>query len=312
MKRKRSKGTFTFMLVPNADKEVRQVSIHSLLLYSMFVILVIFICIMVIWQIQQKKDMNAQIVQLNQDVKSQTEQYFNTVEMKNEEIEQLQNKINFLSNQTTEIEQEIEEIKALKRQLEQSPTSGIELQSYKDTATPNLMDIVTYEGEIIQSDPIESILLSAQQMEAISDEVKAQLKEQIEKVESAPSIWPTSTKSITSNFGMRSDPFTGAYVMHNGIDIDGVTNDPIYATAKGTITAVGNDNSRGKYVIITHNEDIKTVYMHLNEAVVEQGSTVTKGQMIGKMGSTGRSTGSHLHYEIQIHNKAVNPLLYLP
>ncbi len=300
------------MLVPNADKEVRQVSIHSLLLYSMFVILVIFICIMVIWQIQQKKDMNAQIVQLNQDVKSQTEQYFNTVEMKNEEIEQLQNKINFLSNQTTEIEQEIEEIKALKRQLEQSPTSGIELQSYKDTATPNLMDIVTYEGEIIQSDPIESILLSAQQMEAISDEVKAQLKEQIEKVESAPSIWPTSTKSITSNFGMRSDPFTGAYVMHNGIDIDGVTNDPIYATAKGTITAVGNDNSRGKYVIITHNEDIKTVYMHLNEAVVEQGSTVTKGQMIGKMGSTGRSTGSHLHYEIQIHNKAVNPLLYLP
>jgi len=126
-----------------------------------------------------------------------------------------------------------------------------------------------------------------------------------------PSGWPTSSRKLTSGFGYRTDPFTGRAAFHAGIDLAGRTGDPVYAAADGTVDEQGFDRSRGNYVTLKHRNGLKSVYMHLKRADVEEGDEVLRGEQIGQLGSTGRSTGPHLHFEILQDDEAVNPIRYL-
>lgn len=124
-------------------------------------------------------------------------------------------------------------------------------------------------------------------------------------------IWPTQSKMITSSFGYRSDPFNSVSAYHSGIDIAGSIGDPIYAAMEGTVTASDQMGARGKYIIIEHTNGLETWYMHLNSMIVSEGDKVSKGEKIGTLGNTGRSTGPHLHFQVVKQNKAVNPLNYI-
>ena len=126
-----------------------------------------------------------------------------------------------------------------------------------------------------------------------------------------PSVQPTDKTAFTSNFGVRSDPFTGAARMHAGVDIPGPTGTPIYATADGTIAHAERMGGYGNMVEIDHGKGIATRYGHMSKLLVTAGTHVARGQLIGLMGSTGRSTGSHLHYEVRIDGRAVNPAPFL-
>lgn len=126
-----------------------------------------------------------------------------------------------------------------------------------------------------------------------------------------PSIWPTKSRKVTSSFGYRKDPFTGRPSHHTGIDIGGKYGDPVYATADGVVSFVGYDSSHGNNIIIDHSGGIKTRYMHLSKNLVKKGVKVTKGDLIGQIGSTGRSTGAHLHYEVIKNGKQVDPRPYM-
>lgn len=133
-----------------------------------------------------------------------------------------------------------------------------------------------------------------------------------EKARLAPAvIWPTRSKVITSSFGYRSDPFKGISAYHSGIDIAGSIGDPIYAVMEGEVTASDQMGARGKYIIIKHANGLETWYMHLNSMTVSAGDKVSKGEQIGTLGNTGRSTGPHLHFQVIKQNKAVNPLGYV-
>ncbi|MNG13333.1 Murein DD-endopeptidase MepM [compost metagenome] len=99
--------------------------------------------------------------------------------------------------------------------------------------------------------------------------------------------------------------------MHTGYDIDGEYNDPVYVTAAGKVIAAGFDGEFGNYIIVDHTRGIETKYMHLNKILVKRGESVTKGQQIGLVGSTGRSTGSHLHYEVLKNGIQIDPKPYL-
>ncbi|WP_054939010.1 M23 family metallopeptidase [Paenibacillus ihuae] len=116
---------------------------------------------------------------------------------------------------------------------------------------------------------------------------------------------------ITSSFGYRSDPFEGSSAYHSGIDIAGSIGDPVYAAMDGEVTASEQMGARGKYIIIKHTNGLETWYMHLNGMTVTVGDKVNKGQQIGTLGNTGRSTGPHLHFQVVKQNKAVNPLGYV-
>lgn len=125
-------------------------------------------------------------------------------------------------------------------------------------------------------------------------------------------IWPVPcSMRVTSRYGNRSDPFTGATAYHSGIDIDGFGNDgqPIIAADGGTVITAASDSGYGNYVIIDHGST-KTVYAHMSGFAVGAGQTVSQGQTIGYLGSTGRATGTHCHFEVYVGSSRVDPAAY--
>ena len=127
-----------------------------------------------------------------------------------------------------------------------------------------------------------------------------------------PSDKPVKTGAFTSGYGVRSDPFRGSAAMHAGIDLAGAVGTSIYATADGIISDAGyNSDGYGNLVKIDHGRGIETRYGHLSAMIVRAGQRVKRGELIGRMGSTGRSTGSHLHYEVRIDGRAVNPVPFM-
>jgi murein DD-endopeptidase MepM/ murein hydrolase activator NlpD len=128
-----------------------------------------------------------------------------------------------------------------------------------------------------------------------------------------PSDKPVKTNvEFTSGFGVRSDPFHAGAAMHPGIDLAGSIGTPIYATADGVVLRAGwNSGGYGNLVEIDHGRGITTRYGHMSAILVAEGEHVTRGEQIGRMGSTGRSTGTHLHYEVRIDGRAVNPIPFM-
>ena len=126
-----------------------------------------------------------------------------------------------------------------------------------------------------------------------------------------PSAEPVHGTAFTSGFGVRSDPFRGRAAMHAGIDLSGPIGTPIYATADGIVGRSQWVTGYGNLVELDHGRGIQTRYGHLSRSMVVAGQKVKRGDMIALMGSTGRSTGSHLHYEVRIDGKAVNPVPFM-
>ena len=127
-----------------------------------------------------------------------------------------------------------------------------------------------------------------------------------------PSEKPVRMAAFTSGYGVRSDPFGGGAARHMGIDLAGPTGTPIYATADGVVSESGYHNGGyGNLIKLDHGRGVETRYGHLSAMLVAAGQRVARGQLIGRMGSTGRSTGSHLHYEVRIEGKAVNPIPFM-
>ena len=126
-----------------------------------------------------------------------------------------------------------------------------------------------------------------------------------------PSRKPVEEIDFTSGFGVRNDPFRGGAAMHAGVDIRGSYGTPIYATADGIVDRAGWANGYGNLVALNHGRGIETRYGHLSAILVQPGQSVKRGQQIARMGSTGRSTGNHLHYEVRLDGTAVNPMPFL-
>jgi murein DD-endopeptidase MepM/ murein hydrolase activator NlpD len=125
-----------------------------------------------------------------------------------------------------------------------------------------------------------------------------------------PSIWPAHGW-LTGQFGGRADPFTGEQGFHQGIDISTEKGEPIYATADGVVETAAWAGDYGNMILLDHGFGLKTRYGHLSAFEVKAGSTVRRGDVIGLVGSTGRSTGAHLHYEILVNDRLINPLSLL-
>nr|WP_295671997.1 peptidoglycan DD-metalloendopeptidase family protein [Sphingomonas sp.] len=126
-----------------------------------------------------------------------------------------------------------------------------------------------------------------------------------------PSAQPVERLSFTSNYGVRTDPFRGTAAMHAGVDIPGPVGTPVYATADGYVDRAERSGGYGNLVEIDHGKGIQTRYGHLSKILVAPFTRVKRGQLIALMGSTGRSTGPHLHYEVRIDGHAVNPVPFL-
>lgn len=128
---------------------------------------------------------------------------------------------------------------------------------------------------------------------------------------SIPSRMPLSNASLTSSYGMRTHPVLGGRRNHAGVDLAAPTGTPIYATADGVVSKAEWFSSYGLFVSIEHGAQLQTRYAHMSRIAVADGERVRKGDVIGYVGSTGRSTGPHLHYEVRVEGRAVNPIPYM-
>ena len=190
-----------------------------------------------------------------------------------------------------------------------------ELQSYE-------AQIASAENQISEYE--KDIALQEARIKEIEEEIRRQEEEARKQAEAAGTtykttslgdinfIWPCPSSSrITSGFGGRSSPTEGAPSNHKGIDIGASTGSDILAAAGGTVTISTYSSSAGNYIMISHGGGVSTVYMHCSQRLVEVGDTVSQGQVIAKVGSTGYSTGPHLHFEIRSGGGNVDPSLYV-
>ncbi len=132
------------------------------------------------------------------------------------------------------------------------------------------------------------------------------------KLADAPSLWPVMGR-VTSSFGERTDPFGGEMEgeFHRGIDIAAPSGTAIYATGDGVVASAGWGTGYGREVVLNHGHNVTTLYAHMASISVIPGETVSRGQVIGYVGISGRSTGAHVHYEVRIHDTPVNPHRYM-
>ena len=137
--------------------------------------------------------------------------------------------------------------------------------------------------------------------------VRRDVERQEALVGAHPSIWPTYGW-LTGRFGGRPDPFTGERAFHQGLDISTTKGQPVYATANGTVESAAYSGEYGNLIVIRHDFGLSTRYGHLSKFHVRPGQSVKRGDVIGLVGSTGRSTGAHLHYEVLANGKLINPL----
>jgi murein DD-endopeptidase MepM/ murein hydrolase activator NlpD len=160
--------------------------------------------------------------------------------------------------------------------------------------------------------PMDEVAIAA--VEARAAQLEAQLKnyEQALREKAIPSIWPVAGE-MTDGFGGRSNPFGGSSLeFHPGQDIRAERGTGVVVAATGTVLSAGWQNGYGQMVEVDHGGGLTTRYAHLSKIEVAAGQQLARGDSVGRVGSTGRSTGPHLHYEVRINGEAVNPRAYLP
>jgi murein DD-endopeptidase MepM/ murein hydrolase activator NlpD len=164
------------------------------------------------------------------------------------------------------------------------------------------------DGVIARADNFLDAFASA---EPDLNRVMSELEELRALGRALPSVWPAEGK-LTSGFGWRHNPFGGTWKFHSGLDIAGKRGTPIYSPARGTVSAVTQNSGYGRMLEIDHGFGITSIYAHCNSIKVREGSLVKRGDLIGTIGNTGRSTGPHLHFEVRLDDHPIDPMDYLP
>lgn len=160
---------------------------------------------------------------------------------------------------------------------------------------------------------IQEVKNLAERAEAVGknlDVLSHHFELQATRLASTPTIWPVKGW-VSSGFSYRNDPFTGMRVFHYGIDIATNYGNPIVAPADGTVVSLGNDKILGSHIVLSHGNGITTHYLHLSKFLVRNGQKVKRGEIIGLVGKSGKAVGPHLHYEIRLNDRPVNPYNYI-
>lgn len=325
MRIKLGKKSLTFMIIPDANRKVIRFRVSVLLLYLFPVASLSILCVTLLVHLnnlQNKIEKN----ELANELAHKTQQYEQSINTKNETIAQLQNEIVDISSQTEDMKLKVEELKKLEQEIrgvtsgepgDKGPVSAA-LTSRKGLGARGV------GGQSLEVGPAETNALitdTKQELSSLDVEVtvlfasiskaKEDLIEHLRLMRITPSIWPTVSYDISSRFGYRKDPFTRRPSYHAGVDIAGNSGDPVYATADGIVISAGYDRAYGNNVIVKHASGVSTRYAHLKKFSVKERQKISQGGQIGQLGSTGRSTGPHLHYEVIKHGETIDPMPYL-
>lgn len=226
-----------------------------------------------------------------------------------EQIEQLVKK-------TTSLQADLERLNALDAEIRHIMNNEDDTAPAPDIQAHPVTHFTGQGGPLVQPDisDISKVTNDLQSEITIREQSLVELKQEVltrqAKLAATPSIWPTSG-DVTSPFGWRNSPWGAGRDFHPGIDIANNMGTPIFATADGKVVQSGWSGGYGNLVQIDHGNGISTLYGHNSQIIVSVGQLVKKGEIISYMGSTGNSTGPHVHYEIRVNGSAVNPESFL-
>lgn len=183
--------------------------------------------------------------------------------------------------------------------------SGNKVVPYEETTVPvetTTEPVTESEKAVFAADSVSEIALKHTEKAAT---------EPVTEKEKSKLIFPVEEGRFTSLFGERTDPLSEGDDYHHGVDIGADEGDRIRAVSDGVVSAVGEDSISGKYIIMTHSESYDTLYCHCSEIVAEEGSVIRQGETIALVGSTGYSTGPHLHFEVRRDGESIDPMPFL-
>ena len=227
----------------------------------------------------------------------------------------VQQNLNAMAVKLGEMQAQLTRLDALGERL--STVAGIKPQEFRMNEAPGLggAQSSAYPGQNLSMQEFNQKLATlSRQMENRTDllgVLEAQMFEQAVKKKLLPTMLPVAGTYNASSFGMRIDPFTGQQTMHEGMDFIAETGEPIVAAAGGVVQFAGYHPQYGNVIDIDHGNDLVTRYAHTSKMVVKEGDILQRGRKIALVGTTGRSTGSHLHFEVRFKGVAQNPARFL-
>ena len=286
----------TFLVVPDSREAARQVSLPSWALWGsvVFIALLLITSLYLISTAISTQIDEAELARLSDE----NEQLAHKYEELRWSLAETDSRYNDLVRKEIALRQVfgLPEINPEERQLGIGGPGSLPIANMSET------EQLAFETEV----EVDRLLrLSEFELEKYS-EVEAGMSELTDRLEHTPSVWPTKGW-LSRGYGMKNDPFTGYNRLHRGIDISNNSGTPIIAPADGRVKSVMTDRGMGKMIVIDHGYGFVTRYGHLSQIDVKRGQQVKRGEVIAKMGSTGYSTGPHLHYEVWRNGKVLNP-----
>jgi len=294
-------GKITLVWIDNPDRPFKRFSVPKTLIYTLIGGFFLFLATTVLFLFLARN-------------------YYATAKYLNEENSRLSMLLSGNETENRQLRAELEKIQSVETKIRRFLGLNENVED-KDRAhqggTAGLSELSLSDGMICHENedalPLETLPTTNPLLDNLR-EVLGFLEDRREESRKIPMILPAGNEDawLAGSFGWRTDPFTGTgREFHNGLDIAGPWKTPIIAPADAKVVVVGKNRFLGNYVRLRHSEEYVTVYGHLASAAVKRGQQVRRGDVIGLMGNTGRSTGTHLHYSILRNKRFVNPINYV-
>lgn len=318
----------TIMVIPGAEKSIRQWKFNLSIAFVILVGLIVINVSLLFGTVTSRvaavnlSSENHELAENLLMTQDKINSLYNINSNSSEEIDKLKITLEssalFLKSRLDEMDKTQEYISQLVLIFNEETSSSLPVPTSRSFSRMDSVQTlgetdVDVNGDDLLFMEIDALITDDEIAEIISDqseiynELVSKLENQLTYLESRPDFYPTVGR-LSSKFGYRRDPITGASKKHNGIDISNSVGTKIYSAGSGVVTFSGYSGAFGRVIIIDHGYGYESVYSHCSELLVSAGDTVSKGDLIAKMGRTGRTTGSHLHFEIRYKGTPINPL----
>jgi murein DD-endopeptidase MepM/ murein hydrolase activator NlpD len=294
---------FTLMIIPSRKSTVKKISLSTVLIRILIIssALIILIALYIVYDYAGIKRDKAELVRLKIQTKEQSQQ-----------VQDFALKIDELSDRIEELRQSDKKLRILAT-YQTKRDKMLPLGIGGSTKETRIRELLDQDQQVLISGMRKGIAAlneDAINREKSFNELMIFLREQKSLLAVTPNIWPVKGW-VTSEFGIRESPFTSGVEFHKGIDIATRFGKEVIAPADGLVVVVSEQTQDGNLIKIDHGHGLVTAFAHLSKMVVKQGLRVKRGDVIGYVGDSGRSTGSHLHYAVFVNKVPVNPRRYL-
>ncbi|MBI5695009.1 MAG: peptidoglycan DD-metalloendopeptidase family protein [Nitrospirae bacterium] len=303
--RKKKKEYFTVMILPGPNSKVRKFSIEKTFLRNLGIAVLVAVGLSTL-MMGEYFHMRGQVWELD-TLRAETSE-------QREQIKVFASNIVDMKGQMAQLQEMSDKIKSLARVGgREKSQQRLGIGGTSEMSSLNLDELgKKNQKELMEqmSQELDGLKAAAAEQEAGMKKLAGYLEHRNSVMAATPNIWPVRG-FITSSFGYRRSPIYGTRQFHEGLDIANNIGTPVHAPANGTVAEVGYQTGYGRYIKIQHGYGTATIYGHLSKADVRPGERVKKGDVIGKVGNTGSSTGPHLHYEVRVNGVPRNPKNYL-